>query len=287
MDLRLELFLIYAYTVMLSAILGAMIMSMTPVGMAELQQISPTGGGQIVDAIAIFLYVVFGAVLFIAISKLGLIKYAMRLVEIMSIFASFAIAGAVISQYIGVAPEAAGMLGLLSGAAVSVRRLLFQMERNNIYGIVVSAVLGALFGTMMGIWAVFLFAALMIVYDFVAVFMTKHMIDIAKAVVVNNIAMVVTVSRPGAEADFSENKDLARTKRIDLGTGDLFIAGMMVVCSMKYGSMLYFALPASFLGFALTMELLRRMRRPIPALPTIAGTIMAAMLAYVALAPLF
>lgn len=138
MDLRLELFMVYAYTVMLAAILGAMMMSMTPIGMAELQQMSPTGGGQVMDAVAIFLYVVLGAVLFIAISRLGLIKYAMRLVEIISIFASFSIAAEVISQYIGVAPDAAAILGLLSGAVVSVRRLLFQMERNNIYGVVVS-----------------------------------------------------------------------------------------------------------------------------------------------------
>jgi hypothetical protein len=42
---------------------------------------------------------------------------------------------------------------------------------------------------------------------------------------------------------------------------------------MKYGNMVWFALAFSFIGFFATMEALRMLRRPIPALPTIVGSI--------------
>jgi|GEM_PF-3983534 len=287
MDLRLELFFIYAYTVLFSAMLGAMMLTTAPIGIEELQGVSPTGGGPIVDALAIFAYIVIGAIGFIIINRLGLIKYAMRLVEIVSIFFCFALASAIIMQYAGVGAAFAETAGYFIGAVVSVRRLLFQMERNNVYGIVISAVIGALFGIMLGLEAVLLFGALMVAYDFIAVFMTRHMMEIAKAVIANNISMVVTVARPGAEADFSENKEVEKSKRLDLGTGDLFMASMMVVCSMKYGNMLWFALLFAFLGFFATMEALRRLRRPIPALPTIVGSIVVGIALYTAAGMLF
>jgi presenilin-like A22 family membrane protease len=273
MDLRVELFFIYAYTVLLSASLGAMMMTIAPISITELQQISPTGGGPIMDALIIFGYIVIGAIAFLVINKLGLIKYAIRAVEVLSIFMAFAIASSIIMEYIGAGADYAEIAGYFIGIVFAIRRLLSPMERNNMYGMVVSAVLGALFGIMLGMEAVLLFGALMVAYDFVAVFWTKHMLEIAKAVVMNNISMVVTVARPGAEADFRENKEIEKSKRLDLGTGDLFMASMMVVCSMKYGNMVWFALAFSFIGFFATMEALRMLRRPIPALPTIVGSI--------------
>jgi presenilin-like A22 family membrane protease len=294
MDLRVELFFIYAYTVLFSAMLGAMMLTIMPASIEEIRELSPIGGSAFADALILFAYIVIGAVIFIIINRLGFIKYAIRAVEVISIFGGFAIAATIIMEYLGAGISYSEIAGYFIGIVIAARKLLFPMERNNMYGMVVSAVIGALFGIMLGLEAILLFGALMVAYDFIAVFLTKHMMEIAKAVITNNVSMVVTVARPGAEADFRENKDIEKSKRLDLGTGDLFMASAMVVCAMKYGNMVWFALLFSFIGFLATMEALRILRRPIPALPTIVGSITVGIALYVGIgmlggvpAPLF
>jgi len=283
MDLRLELFFIYAFTILISSMLGAMLISEVmaePELWAEVvPEVSTTG--PIADGLVIFAYMMIGAIGFIIINKLGLVNYAIRAVELISIFACFSIAFAIVLEYIGMAEPGVSILSYSIGLLFAVRRILMPMERNNVYGMVVSAVLGALFGIILSMDAIIVFGALMAIYDIVAVFITKHMIDIAKAVVSNNLSMVVTVSRGDVKADFSKKKSVAKARRLDLGTGDLFIASLFVVCALKFSVEFFLVmLLFSFLGFFATMKLLETLKRPIPALPTIVGSLLVGLIFY-------
>jgi presenilin-like A22 family membrane protease len=277
MDLRMQLFFIYAYTIVLSAMLGAMLISIIIVAPQIWSDVVPevSTSGPIEDGLLIFAYMMIGAIGFIIINKLGFVKYAIRAVELLSIFGCFSVASIIVLQYIGMSDFESSMIGYFTGLVFLARRVLMPMEMNNMYGMVVSAVIGALFGIMLSMEAIIIFGALMAIYDIVAVFITKHMIDIAKAVVSNNLSMIITVSNGNVKPDFSEKKDIRTTKRLDLGTGDLFIASLFVVCSLKFSLLMFLVMLAfSFIGFFATMRLLETLRRPIPALPTIVGSLL-------------
>ncbi|MCX6773390.1 MAG: presenilin family intramembrane aspartyl protease [Candidatus Micrarchaeota archaeon] len=277
MDLKMQLFFVYAYTIIFSALLGAMLISISLVAPQIWSDVVPnvSTSGPIEDGLIIFLYMMIGAVGFVVINKLGLVKYAIRAVELLSILGCFSIASIIILQYLGLNDLESSIIGYTIGLVFLARRMLMPMEMNNMYGMVVSAVIGALFGVMLSMEAIILFGILMALYDIIAVFVTKHMIDIAKAVVSSNLSMIVTVSRGNAKPDFGEKKDIQKARRLDLGTGDLFIASLFVVCSLKFSLLLFLIMILfSFLGFFATMKLLETMRRPIPALPTIVGSLL-------------
>jgi presenilin-like A22 family membrane protease len=250
----------------------SVVMSAPQIWSDVVPQIETTG--PIADGLIVFAYMMVGAIGFVIINKLGLVNYAIRAVELVSIFACFSVASVIILQYMGTAEPLTSVVSYFIGLVFLARRILMPMERNNIYGIIVSAVLGALFGVMLSMEAIIIFGALMAVYDIVAVFITKHMIDIAKAVVSNNLSMVVTVSKGNAKPNFGPRKSIEKTRRLDLGTGDLFIAALFVVCALKYSILLFLVmLLFSFIGFFATMKLLEKLKRPIPALPTIVSSL--------------
>ncbi|MBI4210948.1 MAG: hypothetical protein HY544_05610 [Candidatus Diapherotrites archaeon] len=84
-----------------------------------------------------------------------------------------------------------------------------QLVLRNITGIVAAAGAGALIGASLGAIPVAVFLALLCAYDFIAVFKTKHMVTLAKAITKKNISF--TIAMPTKEHQF------------ELGTGDLVV----------------------------------------------------------------
>lgn len=114
---------------------------------------------------------------------------------------------------------------------------------------------GALIGVSLGIIPIVLFVAALSAYDFIAVFKTKHLVSIAKAVVDKNLAF--TIAMPTKEHKF------------ELGTGDLVIP--LVFASAALGSTIsaaLFVLTASLAGLLLTMDYSsKNLGKALPALP--------------------
>lgn len=79
----------------------------------------------------------------------------------------------------------------------------------NISSILAASAVGAIIGVSLGLIPILLFIVLLAVYDLIAVFKTKHMITMAKAITSQNLAF--TVALPTKEHQF------------ELGTGDLVI----------------------------------------------------------------
>lgn len=169
--------------------------------------------------------------------------------------------------------------------------------RNSV--VVISSIgLGVILGISFGFAAAFLFMGLIAIYDYVAVFVTKHMITFAKALSSRNLAFLISASDIEVQSQSSLHgkygtvykKHLVEMRKIDnptiqwliksgqipiiaqiqLGAGDLGLPLMLAVSA-------YSVLGNYFLSFAIvlggaaglvaTMLFLRKYMRPLPAIP--------------------
>ncbi len=130
-------------------------------------------------------------------------KWFIKLVEILAIFGvAWLVLGVVLND---------DGLGLTLALIVSAIRIVSPQIKlvRNIAGILAAAGAGAIIGVSLGWFSTLLLAALLAVYDIIAVFRTKHMVTLAKALVEEQAAF--TVALPDAMRSF------------ELGTGDLVI----------------------------------------------------------------
>lgn len=154
----------------------------------------------------------------------------------------------------------AGALGI-----VILRNILPEnVPLRNLVTILLTAYIGALIGTGLGVIPVALLVALLVVYDFIAVFKTKHMVTLAKAVTKKNLSFTYAI--PTKEHQF------------ELGTGDIaiplaFAASVMQDYSLHWAYPTY-ALPAlamlvaSLIGLMITLEYSsKNIGKALPALP--------------------
>lgn len=134
----------------------------------------------------------------------------------------------------------------------------------NIVTVLLASGIGALIGTGIGTIPIAIFLAAMSIYDYIAVFKTKHMVTLAKAVTQKNLAF--TFAMPTPEHQF------------ELGTGDLvlplaFAVSVLHVYAAKLLFPVYFIpsiviLLASFAGLFFTLQQSSsNVGKPLPALP--------------------
>ncbi|MDO8647247.1 MAG: presenilin family intramembrane aspartyl protease [Candidatus Diapherotrites archaeon] len=115
---------------------------------------------------------------------------------------------------------------------------------------------GSLIGVSLGIIPIILFIVALIIYDYIAVFKTKHMVSIAKAVVDKNLAF--TIALPTKEHKF------------ELGTGDLVIPLVFASASVQNSGMIagIFVLAGSLAGLLLTIDYSsKHVGKALPAIP--------------------
>ncbi len=148
----------------------------------------------------------------------------------------------------------------------------------NIAAIISVAGVGALIGVSLGVIPVLVFLILLSVYDFIAVFKTKHMVKLAKGISGKNLAFTVAI--PTKEHQF------------ELGTGDLVLPLVFAVSVMKASSAAYpfylvpaaMILVASIIGLVFTMDWVgRHVGKALPALPLQAVLMIFVWLALIAL----
>lgn len=139
----------------------------------------------------------------------------------------------------------------------------------NISSTLATVGVGALLGASIGVWPVIVFLVLLAVYDYVAVFRTKHMVTMAKAVAKKNLSF--TFALPTSKHQF------------ELGTGDLVMPLVFSVAilgeSLDAGWIWPYAvipslavLLASFAGLAFTLDYgSKNVGKALPALPLQVG----------------
>jgi presenilin-like A22 family membrane protease len=138
------------------------------------------------------------------------------------------------------------------------------------------ATIGAIIGLNLDPLIIIIFLTILSIYDFVAVYKTRHMITLVKVMAESGSIMGFVLPQdfrkiflPLRDFSFQNLKD----KYIVLGSGDVILPLMMAVSLIKEGIFLaFFVIFFSFLGFLANFLVLFSQERksPIPALPIIA-----------------
>jgi presenilin-like A22 family membrane protease len=252
------------------------------------------------NVLLLLAYIIFLAVVMILIFRFYHGAKLFRVIEGVVIFIAsfyvFLVIIAYITQSSNIATIGAAIMAILLVAAKNK-----WVKLKNVAAIIASIGVGAVLGFGFSFIAAIAFMGLLAIYDFVAVFITKHMITLANVVTDNNLAFMVDMNEVEAvpKSDFSK-KELSeynkyvkssgqRGKKIlsvmkktgsmglvpisanvALGTGDLAIPLMVAVSAYKLTLSFvpsFFIALGAVLGLILTMFILRKYKRALPAIP--------------------
>lgn len=201
------------------------------------------------------------------------------------------------------------LLALLMAAGLILAKNKWPRLRNAT-SIIASAGLGLIIGINLSFTAVYVFMIILAIYDFIAVFITKHMVTMGNAMYNMNLAFLVgtndaealprhrlsreelgklTPHRAAFEKQGSLLKDLDRQKLVPmvarraLGNGDLAVPLMAAVSayriSWSFVPSLVVVVGATA-GLIATFMILNRYKRALPAIPPLFIGITLAMLVY-------
>jgi len=235
----------------------------------EFENLNVAPGGDSASPIssALFLgYVLLGAVLMILVIKYYKGVMLFKLVEAASIF----IAGNIVFYvfFIAFAVPYDWLWAMLLATALTVARF-FRPDLKNVAAVVASAGIGAVFGFSLDFVPTLLFVAGLSLYDFIAVFLTGHMIYMAKELGKRNLAFSVSAT----EMEYSRKTRKKEPSTLELGTGDMVMPLMLAVSAYKLSFNFYdsFAvIVGAAIGLAAVLWYVTSRRSFLPALPPIA-----------------
>jgi len=151
-------------------------------------------------------------------------------------------------------------LGIFLGIILAILKIKFPHLKNFV-AVISAGVVGALFGVSFSPIFVVLFLVALAIYDYIAVFKTKHMVTLAKFLMKKEMPLTISVK---------EKVKGKPEQRMDLGTGDILAPAMLEVSFLQINPI------ASFIAFlgAVTAILcmiycLRKKKMIFPALPPI------------------
>jgi presenilin-like A22 family membrane protease len=180
----------------------------------------------------------------------------------------------------------------------------------NVTALIASVGVGLILGILFGFEAAYAFMAILAVYDFIAVFITKHMVALADVAINNNLSLMVMVDEAKAvplsslsekeKEEYMKEKhmlekhaglarELAKSNMVPvaarsaLGTGDLAVPLMVAVAAYKINISFIPSLvvvAGSIVGVLLNMMVLSRYKRALPAIPLLLFGISAALAVY-------
>ena len=169
---------------------------------------------------------------------------------------------------------------LFAAPAIIVLLLIFKNEWYVVDAAGFFLVVGvsAIWSLIIGVWASVVFLVVFAIYDYIAVYRTKHMVSLAKVAVNEKLPLLFVF--PGEkgvkmkDVKMADGVDKGEHKMLLLGFGDMVFPSIMVVASYLYGK----ANPVPFLLFPLIgaiigmgVLLFTKVARPAPGLPLING----------------
>lgn len=219
----------------------------------------------------------------------------------------------------GLASDLFGAGNLYDFVAAAVLALALVVAKNriprlrNFAAIIASVGVGAILGVTFSFLVAFIFMILLAVYDFIAVFITKHMVALADMAISKNLSFLVMVNEikavPERSLNANERQEFEKARstlmkqgatmrglvtsdmvpvaaRTALGTGDLAMPLMMSVAAYKVYANFTLSLViiiGAACGLIATMFILRKYKRALPAIPPLLAGIVIAVFIYLLL----
>jgi presenilin-like A22 family membrane protease len=315
----LVLFLIVQFAGLL---LAAQLYNGAPIQTAQAVQQSSAAG---FTSTWTFILVYIGLILIASLLLIFLIRRGST--KILLLFEAFAILGgafffflALISILTSYLPQSLSvninyimvLSAVLALALLIAKRKLPRLR--NMTSIVASIGIGLALGINIGFGTALLFMFVLAIYDFTAVFITKHMVAMADAAVEMNLALIVLTSEGEALPSKSLTKSQLEisSKQRDsllknyggtmkelgsrgltpilmprgLGNGDLAVPLMLATAA--YAQFLNFTVPITItigaaFGLIFTFAILKKYRRALPAIPPLLFGILVALAVYLLL----
>jgi presenilin-like A22 family membrane protease len=169
------------------------------------------------------------------------------------------------------------MFGSIVGLFLAATKFFFDGIKNTA-AIISSSGVGALFGFSLGFLPTMIFIIGLSVYDYIAVFKTRHMIEMARELSTRELSFAVTAKsiparKPKEKTEEYVDRAMKEGERLDLGTGDLSVPLMISVSSYSLGpNGLIYALAVaagSTLSLYILLKFVAKHRVFLPALPPI------------------
>ncbi len=180
-------------------------------------------------------------------------------------------------------PREASIFSALLTIALALRRIIKGDIRNIIGGMSAGGA-AILLGLSFPFQIIVVFSILLILYDVISVFITKHMVELANIVLKNQLAMVLSIEEKEKNISNVEVLKKGISNRISLGTGDLLVPSTMAVSLIPIKLSIIYVL-FSFIGFIVMVWMLNKLKRPLPALLPIMGTSLTLLFLYMYLNP--
>lgn len=230
------------------------------------------------NAVFFIVYILAGAVMIILAARIFKGMLFFQLLELMVVSSAssivfFAAALALLGMDFLTAIGTGMLLGLLLGVAK-----FFWAGTKNAAAIISSAGVAALFGFSLGFLPAVIFVVLLSLYDYIAVFKTKHMITMARELSTRQLSFAVTAKSlpkrmPSEPEPTYVHRAAMEGERLDLGTGDLSVPAMISVSAYSLGpNGLIYALAVgigSTVSLYLLLKFVSLKRVFLPALPPI------------------
>ena len=236
------------------------------------------GANNPLNALFFIGYIIFGAVMIVFVARHYKGMMLFRLLEIAVIFS----ASTIVFFAIGLSFLQLDFLySIVFGTAAAfllAAAKFFWNEAKNTAAIISSAGVGAIFGFSLGFAPAMIFIILLSIYDYIAVFKTKHMIEMARELSSRQLSFAVTAKdiparKPKEKTEVYVERAMKEGERLDLGTGDLSVPAMISVSAYSLGpNGLIYALAVaagSTLSIYLLLRFVSKQKVFLPALPPI------------------
>lgn len=237
--------------------------------------------GSMANSLFFLGYVIFAAILMYFGFKLYKGVRLLRILEGMMIVFSSAIVITIVLSVWGVPFDTSSLIGMLFGLLLAIGKLKLQVFRNLAVMFAVAGV-GSIFGFSLGFLPSLVFAIGLSVYDYIAVFKTKHMVTLAERVSKDDLAFTIAAGEKPKGVVLEKMKDLPfeeqvkHINRAELGSGDMVVPIMLSVSSYSVFGVIGVVLTIVFgtIGLYLLMRYNLKRKSVLPALPPIVGSIL-------------
>jgi presenilin-like A22 family membrane protease len=207
-------------------------------------------------------YILVGAVVMVfLIRKMSFFPFVFIAMEFMLIATSSSIVFyALLRNFLGYGESTLAGIAI---ALVFATAKHFRPQLKNAAAIMATAGVGVIFGISLGLFPLILFLILLSIYDFLSVFATKHMVEMANFIIKKDLAFTVTARAPPSKPGEKE-------QRIDLGTGDMIAPIMLEVSALSISPVASaFVFVGAVLSLGLFLTLVWKKKMILPALPPI------------------